>query len=228
MLRALAERLSRNRWLRRRLPNGVEFYISPDSQLKYLKGAFDKDLIALANTYAGADSIVWDVGANCGVLAFAANRAKAVYAIEADPFLAFLLQQSISLNHAPVHVVPAAASDTAGLAEFAIASRGRASNHLVSDGGRSQAGGERGRILVPTITLDDLMDRTGAPTLIKIDVEGGEVRVLEGARRVLSEARPLVYFEAVDATVSACEAILRAANYRVTKAAEMNWFAEPL
>lgn len=228
MLRAFAERISRNRWLRRRLPNGVDFFITPDSQLKYLKGTFDQDLITLADRYVSEESVVWDVGANCGVLSFAAARAKAVYAVEADPFLAFLLQQSVGLNQTKVHVVPAAASDSQGLAEFAIARRGRASNHLVVDGGRTQTGGERGRILVPTITLDDLMDRTEPPTLIKIDVEGGEVRVLNGARRVLTTARPVVYFEAVAETIAACTKILEPAGYRVTKGAEMNWIAEPI
>ena len=131
MIRHIAERLARNRWFRRTLPNGVPVYISPDSQLKYMKGQFDTDLVDLANRYIDETSIVWDVGANCGTFAFSAHRARAIYAIEADPFLAFLLQQSVAMNSLPVIVVPAAALDRAGLAEFAIAARGRASNHLV-------------------------------------------------------------------------------------------------
>ena len=86
MLRTIAERLMRNRKVRRRLPNGVQIYLSPDSQLKYLKRTFDTDLSELASKFVNASSAVWDVGANCGVMAFSAKGARQIVAIEADPF----------------------------------------------------------------------------------------------------------------------------------------------
>lgn len=227
MLRSFIERLMRNRRVKRRLPNGVQIYVSPDSQLKYLKQNFDADLSEMADRFVTSSSVVWDVGANCGVMAFNAAKARQIVAIEADPFLASLIQESVALSGVPVAVVTAAAFSSPSLAEFSIARRGRASNYLTAVGGHSQSDGERARFIVPTITLDSLLERFDPPTFIKMDVEGAEVDVLEGASRILKEARPVLYFEAVAATIDRCKEILVSAGYKVTQGADSNWLAEP-
>ena len=45
----------------------------------------------------------------------------------------------------------------------------------------------------PQITIDDLADRVGAPDAIVMDIEGSEYRALQGASRVLTDDRPLVW-----------------------------------
>ena len=226
MLRRLAEGWARGRRVRRTLPDGTPLYVSPDAQLKYLRGRFDADLVALARDRVGPDSAVWDIGANCGVFAFSCGHARQVVAVEADPFLANLLLESRALNQVAVTIVAAAISDAAGLASFSIAARGRASNHLTAAGGHSQTGGERARLTVPTITLDTLLDNCGPPTLVKIDVEGAEEAVLRGATRLLRNIRPAIYLE-IPPGETATRALLEAAGYRLTTIAEMNWLAEP-
>ena len=229
MLRDLAEQLARNRRILRRLPNGVEIYVTPDSQLKYLKGKFDTDLIDLSNKFVTKNSVVWDIGANCGVFAFSAsNVAKKVVAFEADPYLVFLMQESVSINRQPVTIVPCAIFSGTGLASFSIARRGRASNFLTQAGGNSQTGGERGRILCPTHSLDDLLSWLDPPTLIKIDVEGAEVEVLRGGAALFSQHRPVIYFEATDSTIDLCTEILNGLKYKIEKSIDMNWLATPL
>ena len=148
MLKQLARRALRSATLRRKLPNGVPIYVTPDSQLKYLKRRFDVDLIDLAARHVDEGSRVWDVGANCGVMAFSAAKARQIVAVEADPYLVYLLQKSAAANGVPVAIVAAAAYSKVGLAAFSIATNGRASNYLTSAGGRSQTGGERARIMV--------------------------------------------------------------------------------
>lgn len=61
------------------------------------------------------------------------------------------------------------------------------------------------RQVVRVTTLDDALISRGyaAADLIKLDVEGAEGEVLDGARRVLGAMRPLWLFEALDATASA-------------------------
>jgi FkbM family methyltransferase len=227
MIKRIVERLSRNRKLRRTLPNGVAFYVTPDSQLKYLKKRFDMDLVELAATRVDSQSAVWDIGANCGVFAFSCAHARQVIAVEADPFLCNLLQQSVTMNGIPVAVVAAAAYSSATLLEFSIASRGRASNFLSSFGGRNQSGGERGRLWVPTISLDDLLDHFLPPTFVKIDVEGAETEVLRGATNLLRKVRPVLYLEIGPDALANCCKLLESVDYRLRRGAELNWLAEP-
>lgn len=46
---------------------------------------------------------------------------------------------------------------------------------------------------VPRVRLDTIGETVGPIDAITIDVEGGEVEVLKGARRVLSEDRPMIW-----------------------------------
>jgi FkbM family methyltransferase len=50
-------------------------------------------------------------------------------------------------------------------------------------------------IEIEVTTLDEALPAEFRPTLIKVDVEGGELEVLLGARRVLGEHRPILALE---------------------------------
>ena len=124
--------------------------MSLDSALKYLRlgpRAFNANLLRVAMQNIKSGSKVWDIGANVGVFTFAAvgaARDVSVLSVEADTWLVELLRRSTRLRENRDHeikVLPAAVSDSLGVAAFLIAQRGRASNSLESTGGRSQAGG---------------------------------------------------------------------------------------
>ena len=103
LLRTITERLTRGMILKRRMiVNGKNctLLISPDAQLKYLKfgrGAFDQDLIGIAEKYVHSKSNVWDIGANVGVFTFASASIAtegAVLSVEADIWLAGILRKT--------------------------------------------------------------------------------------------------------------------------------------
>lgn len=54
---------------------------------------------------------------------------------------------------------------------------------------------ETEELVVPTVRLDDDLPDGYEPHFIKIDVEGAELLVLDGARETLSRHRPVVVFE---------------------------------
>lgn len=222
----MAERLSRNRVIKRQLP--AEFgsrtlLVSPDSALQYWRhdlSGVAPELFELAGKLVLPGETVWDIGANVGLFSFAA-AAKAglsgqVLAIEPDPWLGTLLRLSAASQApgaAPVKVLGAAISDSIGIAEFNVASRGRSSN-FVSGFGATQSGGSRGSFPVITVTLDWLMDCFGAPRVVKIDVEGMDLLALRGAGRVLA-LRPKLIMEVTESNSSEIFATLTACGYQL-------------
>lgn len=226
--RALLERLSRGRVLRRRLPaqcGGHALYVSPDAAMKLWRrdlAAVDPILLAMAAEWVDPGMVIWDIGANVGLFAFAAafraGPSGRVLAVEADGWLAGLLQRSARdapASYAPVEILAAAVSDRPGTAEFCIARRGRAGNHLRRVPGSTQTGGAREVRQVDAVTLDGLLDRYPYPQVVKIDVEGAELLVLGDAARMLGEVRPVLLCEVAAENAREITALLHRHGYRL-------------
>ncbi len=196
MLRTIAERISRRIVLKRRLPSrvgGELIFVSPDSSLKFWRRDLEKadpSLFDWAAEFIRPGDRVWDVGANVGLFTLAAASLSGPYgqvcAIEADTSLIGLLRRTASCVSnlcAAIDVIPAAVSDSVDIGRFNIAARGRSTNYLDGSPASTQTGGVRETVLVITITLDWLFERLPAPNVLKIDVEGAELRALKGAKK---------------------------------------------
>jgi FkbM family methyltransferase len=162
---------------------------------------FDPTLLRLAQEVVGWGDTVWDIGANIGLFSVAAAaRAGAgggVFSFEPDVVLVNLLRQTARMQRdssAPITIVPVAVAADSGLRSFTIAQRARASNHL-TDYGNSQTGGTAETQTVMTVPIDTLAAWLPKPDVLKIDVEGAEVEVLQGAKTTLVGARPLIVCE---------------------------------
>ena len=196
MIRALFQYFSRGRVLTRYLPREFgehPFFVTPESALGYWHhdiSKVDSFLLSMVRELVRPGMVVWDVGANVGLFSFfAAGFGAEVIAIEADTWLAQLMQRSAWLNRLPVTVVPAAASNSVGVERLRISQSGRASNSIAGVG-REQA--------VIGVPLDLLLNKGfSSPQVLKIDVEGAELAVPEGARRVL-EQRPVIFCEVTE------------------------------
>lgn len=208
-LRSLAEAVTHRFVFRRRLPPPYQqfrIFVSSESGLRYLKPRLtnvDPSLLRLVTEFVQPGHTVWDIGANVGLFAFTAARRAGptgrVVAVEADTWNVALLRRSAELSTsaaAPVDVVPTAVSDGIGIARFNIAVRSRSTNHLEGYGS-TQTGGVRETHLVPTVTLDHLLNHFPPPDVLKIDIEGAEALALSKATAVL-EQRPVILCE-VDA-----------------------------
>ncbi len=228
MLRRFVEQISRKVVLKKRLPaefSRLPLYVSPDSALKFWKPGFGaelKELLRIAKTYVRTDDSVWDIGANVGVFTFgAAARCGAkgkVLAVEADTWLAVLLQRSRILPQnldKSIEILCAAVSDENRILNFQIAERGRSANALEKSGRRAPAGGVRYSQPVPSYTLDCLLERFAPPNVLKIDVEGAELLVLQGAKRLLKDVRPIIYCEVGEDVSQEVYKLFREAGYRV-------------
>jgi FkbM family methyltransferase len=172
---------------------------------------------AFINTLSDGQ-MLFDVGANVGYYTILGSRLVGprgkVIAIE--PVLRNLvyLHQHIRLNKAiNVSVVSAACSDTLSLSVFS-SGHNFATGYLLAD--RPAQNDSKGNwFLVPTVTIDALVEQMGAPPdVIKVDVEGAELSVLKGAQVTLSKVKPRVFLSThSDALRSACMAYLKGFGY---------------
>jgi FkbM family methyltransferase len=114
-----------------------------------------------------------------------------------------------------VNVLCTAVSDRQDIARFLVASRGRSSSSLETAGYRTQAAGTRYSQHVPTTTLDRLLAHFPKPDVVKIDVEGAERLVLDGAHDVLTAVRPRFYIEVGGAQNADVTSVFRKHEYRL-------------
>ena len=136
---------------------------------------------------------VIDIGANLGVysvpMARMAGPTGAVFAFEPASETRVLLEHSAALNGCTnLHVLASAVSDRQGEAHLAFG----ASSELNALG----EGGNGERVTVTSLDHEDAAGRwPGSPDFVKIDAEGEEDRILQGASSFFARHSPLVMFE---------------------------------
>jgi FkbM family methyltransferase len=181
----------------------------------------DPSLLSLVDELVQPGAVVWDVGANVGLFAFAAanraGRGGLIVSMEPDAWLVQLLRRSCNVqphSSASVKIVPAAIASSVGLRTFCLAKRSRSANHL-AEYGTDQAGGKREEQVVLTVPLDWLLAYYPSPSVLKIDVEGAELEVLRGASRLFETARPIVICEVGSSTQADVTAFFRSQGYQL-------------
>jgi FkbM family methyltransferase len=140
------------------------------------------------------DSTAIDVGANEGAVLESIVRLAPEgrhLAFEPIPHL----HEILVARFPGVDVRRVAVSDTAGTAEFTHVPDAPAYSGLLRREDLPAGAGEVERVSVRTERLDDVLAHGPAPTLIKIDVEGAELGVMQGAVETLQRHRPFVLFE---------------------------------
>jgi len=225
LARRIVEQATRNWVYRRRLPQavgGAAIFVTPSAGLKYLfkpMSRIDPPLLRNAVELVRPNDVVWDIGANVGLFAFAAaacaGRKGRVVAFEPDWFLVSCLRKSAACQpdtSAPVTVVSVAIASQISLRAFTIASRSRASNAMRGYG-QTQMGVPSESQTVVALNLDWLASKLPLPNVIKCDVEGAEGEVFAGQTRILSEIRPIIICEVARNAAAQMTAILVESGY---------------
>lgn len=136
-----------------------------------------------------------DVGANVGKYAHKLSAlAMKVYALEPDPGLARKIGRALAAN-VSVHAVAASVQSGSAELHFPIIG-GKPAGALASveQDVAAHDGHATGAITVPLVRLDAFV--TDPVGFIKIDVEGHELAVLEGAVGLLQRDKPTILIEA--------------------------------
>jgi FkbM family methyltransferase len=156
------------------------------------------EIEALPVLLSGVRTFV-DVGAALGQYTFFANKAMQggiIYAIEADPVRASRLGQLSkewkgNTGSNEIVVLNQAISDSVGKCSFFVTDGDRSGGLFPVDGlpGTGAGSFDWREITVEATTLDALFEGRPPPDLVKIDIEGGEYRALQGAEGMLREGR---------------------------------------
>lgn len=203
--RQLASRLSTGLGSRLRL-NGRDYRaevffanqlaLQPQQSEAYLNPAFEAALALKAGAFL-------DVGANIGqtllmLLSLDAQRHYVGFEPQLD--CCFYIQRFIEQNRLPRHyILPVGLSNRSGLNELFRRSVPTDTTASTIRGFRSDD--FYGQVdWVPVVRGDQVVSelRLSAIGVLKIDVEGGELEVLEGFRDTLDSHRPFVFFEVLN------------------------------
>jgi len=185
----------------------------------YVCGTFEPNEFVFLDQVLKPGMVFFDVGANDGYFTlFAARRlgpAGRVIAVEPSSRERFNLQGNVEANRLTnVTVVPLALGAASGTASLRLA-KGIHSGHntlgnFAHDGVQMHSFEE-----VKVEALDTVVGRLGLSRVdvIKIDVEGAEASVIDGARDVLRQMRPTLLLEinemALRAQQRSAESLLR-------------------
>jgi FkbM family methyltransferase len=149
----------------------------------------------------------YDVGANVGFFSMIAARrvgqSGGVHAFEPLPVNATALAHNVELNgFANVQLVEAAVGRETGRAELAVTEES-VQAHLVAIASTVPT---LRTIEVAVTTIDaEVAAGRPAPDVVKIDVEGAELAVLEGMAATLEEHRPIVVCELHGTHAEVCD-----------------------
>ena len=144
----------------------------------------------------------FDVGANVGLYSWEVRKVsphRKILAFEPDPENIILLEKTLNgANFQNVEICKCALSNRLAEASFFQDNLTSATGSLAGKDKpwiEQYLNGSANEIRVKTETLDSVVSEDKTPSLIKIDVEGHEVEVLQGGRNTLSEAKPLLIIE---------------------------------
>ncbi len=136
--------------------------------------------------------VVFDIGGHCGFIAtqlaeILRKTQPAIYSFEpVAPTFSDLVQSVVDLSlHEFIHPVPIALSNSAGFVKLNYSKRNSMLAQIIDGSKESNQRSGTEVYIAPSQTLDEFCKLAAFPDVIKIDVEGWEVHVFEGASEFL-------------------------------------------
>jgi FkbM family methyltransferase len=181
------------------IPGGRRLY---EASYTAYKRAFETGHLEHLRTYVRPGTTVIDVGANIGffTVLFAdwVDGDGRVIALEPEGTNYARLKKAVARKGLGERVETelAAAAEASGSSHLALNPHHPGDHRLAEDG-----------MPVMVLSLDDLLAKRGWPevSLIKIDVQGAEQRVIEGARETIARFHPALFVEVDDGALRAMD-----------------------
>ena len=164
-----------------------------------LNGGFETEETDVLRRHAKPGTVAIDVGANIGMftvpLAQAVDPQGSVLAFEPLPANVDRLKANVARNNLNnVEIQALALGDSDGTTTLHLSDDPAYCSTVEVSEGRAN-----GRLMaIPAARLDSIWQEQGRPnvSVMKIDVEGGEIAVLAGSEQLLTSCRPVLLLEA--------------------------------
>ena len=213
------------RRIMRGLASGYRIHVSPAENLGYLLGTAEPYLQQIIRDYVAPGDTVYDIGANIGYVSLSmAKRVGTdgrVIAFEPVARNIDVFRRNIELNQIEnIQLLEVAASDHSGEAIIRLAEN-LATASLVWHRDNPSAT----ELHIKTVAVDELVEagELSYPTFVKIDVEGSEGLALQGMRRVIAAAKPVLFIECSELGREIAWPMLQGLGYRCQSAATRKW-----
>ncbi|MCG8574371.1 MAG: FkbM family methyltransferase [Flavobacteriales bacterium] len=171
-------------------------------------GSYERDFVDYLNTdikKRGSSGAFLDIGANIGMISLSVlkdNPNLQIFAFEPGVHQFDLFKKTLQINELENQIVlsDVALSNEKGTAEFRVHSSADVSGDGFIDTGRA---GKTKSIEVKTDTLDNWWKDNGQLQIdfIKVDTEGAEYWILQGAKELLAAQHPVLYLEINDLNI---------------------------
>jgi len=166
------------------------------------EGYYESEVMEALRPYLGRGAVLWDIGANFGLHAITAKYLAPETAVHAfEPFgeSAARLSHHARLNHVDVTLWPVALGNADGFAELHVVGPGNPGMNTLAPWSEATYVSTQ-RVRVQRAEHLIASGDAPAPTVIKIDVEGGELAALTGLGSHLAKTslRAVVFEASVD------------------------------
>lgn len=193
---------------------------------------FDDFLRTIYDQYVKKDSTVIEVGAHVGThTCYLAKLAKHVYAFEPQEALYKHLQANLFVNDCKNVTAynMACYNKTAILYSEIDLDRYELSNEKASTSFRENSSSDKLHLVTEAYRLDEiLLDMENKIDFIKIDAEGLDFRVAQGAEKIIERDRPFIAFEDNNRDIEKWGEYLKKYNYTIRTINDpCNYLAEP-
>ncbi len=184
------------------IKGGISVYVPDDNTLMtpYIlqeQGDWFEDEIEFLREYLREGMDIIDIGASYGVYTLTAALLTGdkghVYSFEPTSSVFSCLKRSKEANQTPnLHLFKKALSDNEGVSNLSL-NPNPEMNSLSPDGADKESGTEE----VKVTTLDSFCKKNSikGTDFIKLDAEGKEVEIINGARKSLASFSPLIMYE---------------------------------
>lgn len=202
---------ARIRW---KSPTGNIYFLSPTSYIDRLLMSgmsHDAEVVEFLSALVRPSDVVWDVGANVGYISLETSAAcpgARYYCFEPSPMTAQQLLCNAIASRRNLYLYAMALSDHDRCHQLFLKVTGNAGQTSLDPTPITSYDRE---ITVATVRASTLIDQGLArpPTVLKLDTEGHEERVLEGlGNKIIAEHVRCVVFERISSRAASADAVL--------------------